>query len=203
MNGTHRGLNRALLGVLGVLLLAAGALAAVAGTSRGFALAWTRTGTRVWARIQEELGAARILESDVSWWTVALVALLLTLGALLVWWIASQGAGRSNQLAWTKAPDGATAVDANVADQAVKAALAANAAVLYASAQSWRVSSSHGETGLKLTIQARTGASPTELMDAVGQVVDGLDGLLGIQLPVLVRITAGARAKFSRTMRVA
>ncbi|ALV47176.1 hypothetical protein MB46_18455 [Arthrobacter alpinus] len=203
MNGTNRGLNRALLAVFGLVLALAGAAALVAGTNRGFAQRWTLAGTTIWARIQERLDAARIPGTDTSWWTVALLALLILIAVLSVCWIASQGTGRSNQLARQDSDAGSTRVDTAVAAQAIKAALAENTQVLSTSVQSWKTRGTAGGPGLKISVQARKGASPAEVSAAVEQLVDGLDELLGIQLPVLVRIKAGTRSKFARTERVA
>lgn len=203
MNGTNRGLNRALLAVFGLVLAMAGAAALLAGINRGFAQRWTSAGNTVWARIQERLDAARIPGTDTSWWTVALLALLILIAVLSVCWIASQGTGRSNQLARQDSDAGNTRVDTAVAAQALKAALAENTQVLSTSVQSWKTRGAAGGTGLKISVQARKGASPAEVSSAVEHLVEGLDELLGIQLPVLVRIKAGTRSKFARTERVA
>ena len=202
MNGTRRGLNRTLLGLTGLALLAAAALGIFAGTSRGFALAWTEAGTNLWARIQERLGAARIPGTDTSWWTVAALALLLAAAVLLVRWIASQGTGRSKQVATLEGATGDTTVDTAVVGQAVKAALAGNTQVLSSSVQSWKTKGTAG-TGLKLSVQARKGASTAELANEVENLVGEIDVLLGTDIPVLVRIKSGTRSRFARTERVA
>ena len=67
MNGTHRALNRTLLGLIGLVLIAVGASSLLAGTSRGFAQRWTDGGTELWAGIQERLDAARIPGTETSW----------------------------------------------------------------------------------------------------------------------------------------
>lgn len=225
MNGTHRGLNRALLGVLGLALAAAGAIAILAGTSPAFAQRWTATGTELWASVQGSLAAAKIPGADISWWSVAVLAALVIVAVLLVCWIASQGTGRSNQLAQQDSnsnteragagsdTSGKTTVDTAVAAQAIKAALADNTQVLATSVQSWNNkswtnmawnnTSGGSNSGLKISIQTRKGASPVEVMAAVDHLVEGLDQLLGFRPPVLVRIKAGTRTLFARTERVA
>lgn len=230
MNGTHRGLNRALLGVLGLALAAAGAIAILAGTSPAFAQRWTATGTELWASVQGSLAAAKVPGADISWWSVAVLAALVIVAVLLVCWIASQGTGRSNQLAQQDSnsdteragagsdTSGKTTVDTAVAAQAIKAALADNTQVLATSVQSWNNKSWNNKSwtnkawnntsggsnsGLKISIQTRKGASPVEVMAAVDHLVEGLDQLLGFRPPVLVRIKAGTRTLFARTERVA
>lgn len=200
MNGTRRGLNRALLALVGLLLIAAGALAVLAGSSQEFAKAWTRTGTEFWARIQEQLAAAKITGQETSWWTVAVMGVLVVAAILLVCWILSQGGGRTNQLARDDGDAGTTTVETAVASQAIKAALAGNKQVLASTVQTWRLK---GGSGLKISLQARKGASPRELTAALDELVNGLDALLGDEIPVLIRIKAGTRSRFARTERVA
>lgn len=213
MNGTHRGLNRALLGVLGLVLVAAGASTILAGTNPAFARRWTTAGTEVWAGVQDSLAAAKIPGADISWWSVGVLAVLVIVAVLLVCWIASQGTGRSNQLAAQDNDTGKTTVDTAVAAQVIKAALVDNTHILAASVQSWNNQSWTNKSrkntgavtnsGLKISIQTRKGASPVEVMAAVDHLVEGLDQLLGFRLPVLVRIKAGTRTLFARTERVA
>lgn len=200
MNGTRRGLNRALLALVGLLLIAAGALAVLAGSSQEFAKAWTRTGTEFWARIQEQLAAAKITGQETSWWTVAVMGVLVVAAILLVCWIVSQGGGRTNQLARDDGDAGTTTVETAVASQAIKAALAGNKQVLASTVQTWRLK---GGSGLKISLQARKGASPRELTEVLDELVNGLDALLGDEIPVLIRIKAGTRSRFARTERVA
>lgn len=203
MNGTRRGLNRTLLGALGAVLMVAGLAAAWAGASGAFARDWAVAGTRAWAAVGQQLAAARIPGTGTSWWTVAAFAAIIVAGVLLVCWMASQGTGRSNQLASREGAGGNTTVDTAVAAEAIKEALAGNPQVLSAKAQSWKTPGTGGTTGLKISVQVRKGASPAEVGAAVDHLVEGLDILLGTRLPVLVRITSGTRSKFARTERVA
>lgn len=203
MNGTHRGLNRTLLGALGALLMFAGAMAAWAGTNTAFAQDWTIAGARAVSGLRDTLAAASIPGAGTSWWTVAVFAALLVAAVLLVCWIASQGTGRSNQLSRDKDVGGDTTVDTAVAADAIKGALADNPQVLATRVQSWKTPGAAAGTGLKISVQVRKGASPAEVGAAVEHLVAGIDGLLGTRLPVLVRIKSGTRSKFARTERVA
>lgn len=203
MNGTPRRLNRVLLGAFGLVLIGTGILAAWSGTSAGFARSLTRRARAAWAGGQQELAAARIPGTDTSWWSVALMAVLLLCAGLLVAWIAAQGTGRSNQLARRHDETGTTTVDAAVAAQMIKEALAGNPQILATSVQAWDSKAAADGAGLKITLQARKGASPAEVGSAVEHQVEMLDQLLGTKVPVLIRIKAGTRTRFSRTERVA
>ncbi|MFM9276226.1 hypothetical protein [Pseudarthrobacter sp. NKDBFgelt] len=57
-------------------------------------------------------------------------------------------------------------------------------------------------TGLQLRLQARPGASPSDLAGMAEELVTGIDAWLGDQIPVLVRITSGARTATARRGRV-
>lgn len=203
MNGTRRTVNRAVLAVLGLVLMGMGAALALAGGNAEFARNWTSTASGVWDRIQEQLAAARIAGQDSSWWTVALLAALIAAAVLLVGWMALQGAGRSGQLLHQEDIGGSTTLDAAVAAQAVDTALAGSPQILGTSVQAWKNQGGRSATGLKITVQARKGASPLEIRDAVEQVVAGMDQLLGREVPVLIRIKAGTRTKLARAGRVA
>ena len=84
MTNTNRALNRAVLGVLGLVLIIAGALTAAAGISTSIAAAWTRIGTQVWSWVQGQLMSARIPNTSTSWWTVAVLGALLVVAVLLI-----------------------------------------------------------------------------------------------------------------------
>jgi hypothetical protein len=199
MTTTNRALNRAVLGVLGVALIIAGALTAAAGFSADVANDWTRIGTQAWAWTQQQLGSARIPNTSTSWWTVAVFGVLLVAAFLLVCWIMSQGGGRTNHVGRHEESDGTTTVESGLAAQAIKDALSGNEQVLSTAVQAWRI---RGTDGLKISVQARKGASPRDVTLTIAELVAGLDALLGEQVPVLIRIKAGARTRFARTERV-
>lgn len=201
MNTTPRGLNRTLLALLGLLLLVAGGALAALGLVPGFAASWRQGGEQSWAWVRNQLHAAAIGGWDLSWWTLAVLLLLVVAAFLLVRWIAAQGGGRSHRLGGRGSVEGrgTTVVDTAVVAQEFLDALAGHGQVLATSVQSWHA---RGADGLTLTVQARKGASPGELTETVQELIAGLDVLLGEQVPVLVRITAGARTRFARASRV-
>jgi len=199
MTNTNRALNRAVLGVLGLVLIIAGALTAAAGISTSIAAAWTRMGTQVWSWVQGQLMSARIPNTSTSWWTLAVLGALLVVAVLLIGWIASQGGGRSSRLGRHQESGGTTTVEATLAGQAIKDELAGNEQILATTVQAWR---SRGIDGLKVSVQARKGASPRDITLTIAELLSGLDALLGEQIPVLIRIKAGTRTRFARTERV-
>lgn len=203
MTGTHRGLNRFLLALTGLLLIAAGTLTASARTVPGLAGHLTATGRAGWDRIRAALASAPLPDGNTSWWTIAAIGVLLLGAALLISWAASQGGGRTRVVAEKPgAGQGTTTVETGLVSRLVTEALAGNRLVLAASVSAWQVRGRAGVVpALKISIQARHGACPRELADTAEQLVAGLDRILGHPVPVLVRITAGTRTRLARPDR--
>lgn len=197
MNGTHRGLNRLLLGLLGLLLFTAGTLTAAAGLDPDIARAWTRTGADTWAWVLQQLRSAPVGDTGISWWTVAILGVLVLAILLLLGWIFSQGGGRSDQIGVhsSSAGNGITTVDTSLAARAIREAMAGDGQVLSTGVSSWKIKGTHG---LKMEIQARKGASPRQIATTAEDTITGLDTLLGEQIPMLVHIRAGTRTRSAR-----
>jgi len=201
MSATNRTLNRLLLGLFGVLLLAAGALTAASGAYPGVASGWTATGETLRKNLSAALAGARISGTDTSWWTIAALALAVVLMILLVAWIASQGGGRTNRAGQRNDPQqpGTTTVEVPLVSALVRDAVGADDRILSAAVTGWKIK---GTDGLKIALQARKGVSPKDLTTAGEDLVRGLDNLLGVQGPVLIRISSGLRSTLSGTERV-
>ena len=199
MSNTNRALNRLLLGLAGLLLVVAGAVTAAAGLMPGVASGWETAGTALTEHARAAVAAAPLPGPARSWWAVAYVAGLLLAAGLCVAWLASQGGGRTPRLAREEdSGQCATAVDAGLVDAAVAQALEGNLLVLGSAVTAWE--SRHG-TGLRLRLQARKGASPRELADTAEDLIRGVDALLGRPVPVLVRITGGAKSRVAAPER--
>lgn len=205
MTGPRRVLSRILLALLGLILIAAGAATAAAGLYPSFAAAWSSRGTVAWNGIQARLAAAPVGSLGISWWTLAALALLAVAVVLLVAWILSRFGRRATSIGARESagnadsPGGTTTVDAGLAAQAVRESLAGRPGVYSTAVSAWK---SHGTRGLKITVQARKGASPRAVADTVEETVRGLDALLGEQVPVLVRIRSGVRSASAGVERV-
>lgn len=201
MNGTHRGLNRLLLGLFGLLLAAAGVLIGAAGIYPGIAAGWNATGTSLREDASAVLASAPIPGTATSWWTTGALALAVIMMILLGAWIASQGRGRSNRVGLRRDPqqNGTTTVETPLVAAAIRAAVSGDDRIIAASVTAWKVKRSDG---LKLTLQARKGVSPKDLAASGEELITGLDNLLGDQGPVLIRIASGLRSGLSGTDRV-
>ena len=205
MNQTPRILNRLLLGLIGALLMAAG----VATTLLMFPAA-----ARWWRSVAADLGEGidGLLRQTTldgqrdSWLWIVLALVMLLIVACMVGWIAAQGRGRSGTLAQDDShadasgqAAGRVIINGSVAEQALKAALQERGDLVNAAVTTYVFD---GEPALRIRVFPRSGVSPHEVATEVTDLVRALDLLVGRQTPVLIRLSAGARTRFTRTERV-
>ncbi|MET3904567.1 hypothetical protein [Paenarthrobacter sp. 4246] len=211
MRQTNRALNRILLALLGLALLGAGAAVIAAGTQPGAADTWTAVASSIRDSARNLVGTAPLPDPVRSWWLVAGTAVLLVGVALNAAWLASQGGGRTPRLAeqldgtvvrngapGTGGARGQTVVDVSLVSTALREALSGNRDVLATSVSAWE---SRRGTALRLRVEARKGSSPRELADTAEELISEIDALLGHPIPVLIRITSGARTQVSASRR--
>ncbi|MEO3941216.1 hypothetical protein V3C41_09065 [Paenarthrobacter nicotinovorans] len=220
MRQTNRALNRIILALLGVALLGAGAAVFAAGTLSGAADTWTTVATSGRDYLRTLAGTAPLPDPLRSWWLVAGIAVLLAGAALSAAWLATQGGGRTPRLAeQLDEPSeaggaledaeaeganslggsrGRTVVDVGLVAAAIREALSTNRDVLATSVSAWE---SRRGTALRLRIEARKGSSPRDLANTAEELIREIDALLGHPMPVLVRITSGARTQVSGPRR--
>lgn len=213
MNGTPRTLNRVLILLFGLLVLALGILLvllasvpAVGAWWRG----WTPTAAEAVGGVFE---GSRVPGTTVSWLWLLLTIAAVVVVLLMIWWVAQQGKGRRDLVAST-GPDGGAgpggefgagevigrvSIAAAAVEQAIHAALAPRKDVLGTSVAAVEF---EGRTALKVRLVARQGADPAAIAAAVEGLVDRLEAVMGVSVPVLVHITSGARSRFSRAERV-
>ncbi len=205
MNGTPRGLNRVLLSLAGLLLLAVGVglvlIASVPAVER-----WWQdyAGAQVdWLVDYEQ--RSRLIVTGQSWVWLAAAAFFVLVVVLMVTWIANQGKGRANTLVAREGnadDDGAAGVvklSSAVAEQALKSALLERTDLLGVSVTSYDFNK---ETALRVRVLPRQGVAPHDVARDVGELVAALDELLGVEVPVLLSIGSAARSRFTKTERV-
>lgn len=202
MNGTPRILNRILIGILGLKLLAIGILllllAAVPAVGRWWQ-GWSAGVWRIWRDLFER---TRFPGRADSWlWIVVVLALLLVIGVMVAW-IAQQGKGRANLLVVEEDPGevpGNVRIGSGVAEQGLRAALADRPDLAGVTVATYEF---RGEPALKIRVQPRQGVDPQRLASEVSALVEALDVAIGKRTPVLIHIAAGARSRFGRAERV-
>lgn len=202
MNSTPTLLNRILIAVLGLMLLAVGALLMLLAAVPAVASWWHAWSAGAWSRVNEAFNATRFPGRTESWlWILVALALLVLIG-LMVAWVAQQGKGRANLLAMEYDPGdvpGDVRIGGGVAEQALKHALANRPDLAGATVATYDVK---GTPALKVRLLPRQGVAPHLLADEVTTLVAALETVVGKNIPVLIHIGAGARTRFSRAERV-
>lgn len=202
MTSTPSVLNRILIGLFGLKLLAVGILLLLLATVPAVGSwwhSWSRAGR---SAMNQAFDSTRFPGRPESWlWIVMALATVLLIG-LMVAWIAQQGKGRSNLLVAEFDPGevpGDVRISGGVAEQALKHALAERPDLAGATVATYDV---HGSPALKIRLQPRQGVAPHLLAAEVAALVEALDAVVGKRTPVLIHISAGARTRFSRAERV-
>jgi len=202
VNGTPRVLNRILVGILGIVLLAVGALLVLLATVPAVARWWQSWSGEVWAGVRGLFERTRFPGRPESWLWMVMVVLLLAVIGLMVAWLAQQGKGRANLLISEddagEVP-GSVRIGGGVAEQALRAALAARPDLAGAAVATYEF---EGEPGLWIRVQPRQGVAPHLLAAEVSALVGALDEVIGRRTAVLIHIGSGARSKFGRAERV-
>ncbi|MBK4348209.1 hypothetical protein [Lacisediminihabitans changchengi] len=168
MTRSNRILNRVILAVLGLVLIAAAAY--VAGGSG--------------------LGLPNIPKPSVGvLWAIVGGAVVVIVLSLI--WILSRGRGRIRHLIEAESADGSVTIDALLVADLVGDALADQPDVVAVSSTGFRM---RRRSVLSLRVTARRGADLARVIRAVDTAVEQLDGVLEQQLPVLLHVTGAVRA---------
>lgn len=202
MTGTPVLLNRILVGILGIKLLAIGVFLVLLSTVPAVATWWHSWSEGAWQGINQAFNSTRFPGRPESWLWIVLVLVTLLLIGLMVAWVAQQGKGRTNLLVSDDdAGDvaGEVRIGGGVAEQALKHALAERPDLAGATVATYAV---NGRPALKVRLLPRQGVAPHLLAAEVATLVDALDTVVGKRTPVLIHIGAGARTRFSRAERV-
>lgn len=200
MNNTNRALNRLFIFIIGVLLVALGAVAVAVGVLPGFRPGWEETAPTIRGGIDEVYGASPMFSTGTSWIGLGVLIALTLLVVALVIFIAKQGKGRTHRLIRDQQTQhGVTVIDAAVAEDVIKDALADRPELVSASVSTFDV---RGTPTLNVSVTARRGVSPKQISRTVETAVHALDSVLGREIPVVVQIGGGFRARTSAATRL-
>ena len=176
MNATNRILNRALLLLVGLVLVAAG-LAGVAVAVRP-----------PWATGVID-GAGRWLANvpaapPVIWATAGLAAAVLAV--LLIAFVFTRGRGRTATVLRAKTAVGVTTVDRDVADAVLAGPLRSRPDVISAHTAVYCVK---GAPAIRFAVTVRQGADLSRVLAAAGRSTADWDALAGRPIPILLHLT--------------
>lgn len=200
MNHTPRLLNRLILGVAGLLLLAVGIAAIALAVAPAIREAWSGPADdglgalgRFWAN------AAESTPGHSLWWiaVIAVAALLIVLAIVVV---TRQGRGRTGQLLTRDGDHTPGSVDlaVGVAEQALTAALTERPEIVSVHVTGYRAGA---HTQLRIDVAPRPGSAPDEIVDLVEARLRDWDALLGAELPALISLTTGMRSRGAGVQR--
>ncbi|GAA1324798.1 hypothetical protein ACFSWE_03225 [Leucobacter albus] len=198
MNATNRGVNRAVLLIIGLALLGAGGAALAAAVWPAAATRWetAMAGAQAWLTAAE--ASTRLHESTtVSWLVVGALALLLAIVVVAVVIVARLGGGRSTTVTREDAgegPLGAVTIAHGFAADALADSLARHDEILASRVSAGRV---RGENVLHVSVTPRQNVSPVEVAALVGTLIDNLELLTGKQTPAFVSIHSSVRSKLA------
>lgn len=178
MTRSNRPLNRIIIAIVGLALIAVGAWEA----------------NRVYEVV--DIGDIGSLETSVLWIVAAgcLVVVILS-----VFWIVTRGRGHSRTVVSRTDESGTTSIDARVAADFIADDLARVADVVGVTSRAYRV---RGTTALELTVTTRRAADVRHVVDSARRAVEELDDVLEERIPVLLHVASGVRANLAREQRV-
>lgn len=198
MNATNRGVNRAVLFVVGAVLLAAGGAAFAAIVWPSAADLWQTGMTNAQAWLRDTEANTRLHESTtVSWLAVAALAVLLAIVVVAVVIIARLGGGRSTTVTRAEAEGGtvgAVTISHSFAADALTDSLARHDEILASRVSAGRV---QGEDVLHVSVTPRQNTSPVEVATLVTTLIDNLALLTGRESPAFVSIRSGVRSRLA------
>ena len=200
MNNTNRALNRSVILVTGLVLLAVATLLGLLATQVTLRDAWTSFTGGVGGTVAGWLQTTPLGDTQNSWIWIVILALLLGVIGLLLGFILRQGRGHSAHLISEQTSDwGTTQVDSTVAEQALHNALSEHPEFLSTRVSTYRVAR---DAVLKVSVTCRRGTSPADVVRVVEQALLALDELLGLRIPALLQISGGFRVRTGRATRV-
>jgi hypothetical protein len=202
MTNTPRVLNRILIGILGLALMAVGVLLILLATVPAVGVWWHVWAGGVLSFWLDLFERTQYPGRPGSWlWLVICLAQVLVL-CLMVAWVAQQGKGRTSLIVTEEDPGGVpgtVGIGGGVPEQALRAALADRPDLASVTVATYEV---RGEPALKIRVEPRQGVAPHALAAEVSALVEALDAVIGKRTPVLIHIGSGTRSRFGRAERV-
>jgi hypothetical protein len=130
----------------------------------------------------------------------AVLVVIVLAVVLLVVFALRQGHGRTGTVVdETVGEHGQTVISSKVAEEAIQDALSARPEFVTSHVSTYRVKRT---PTLKVSVTCRRGVSPADASAIVESTLRALDQLLGRELPALVQISGGFRARVSGSTRL-
>lgn len=201
MNNTNRAVNRTVLLILGIVLIAIGGGVATAAAWPAAGEVWGSAASGVESWTQQAFEATAISGTQLTWVTVAILAAIVLLIALLVALAVRSIRGRKRtplHATGSESDLGRITVTEGFASDALKNALAERDEILSA-----RVTANDikRQPVLHVSITPRQNTSPLRVAETADQLVTNLGVLTGQHLTTYISVHSGLRAKLAHDQR--
>lgn len=200
MNDTNRALNRVLLLVVGIVLLALGAAAVASFAWPPVADTWT-TGTGAARTWLEQAVTATTISGALNWVGIGALALMLILVVCLIILLARLGGGRSRTVLRSvgqENPLGRVTIRDTFVSDALQHSLGRRSEILSSAVTAHDVRS---EPVMQINVTPRQNTSPRQVVEDVDELVTNLAALTGRDVPTYISIRSGLRAKLAADQR--
>lgn len=198
MNSTNRAVNRIILLIVGLLLIAPLALISAASLVPTFKESTVETSSAAASWAAKADSATRFANgSHVTWFGLGLFAAAVIVILFVIFVLSRLGGGRSRsviRLENGSGSQGSVTISPKFAEDAITQALAERGDILSSRVESRRVKDTDV---LHVLVTPRKNVSPAELGECVSKLVQNLSRLTGRENPALVTIHAGLRSKLS------
>lgn len=202
MNRTNRALNRTILLIVGLVLLALGAAAVTVSSWSPAAGYWTRNADAAGAWIEQAVDATTIGTTALSWMAIAALALIVLLVVvLIVTAVRIIGGGRSRTVfrsSGRENPLGRVVVEEGFVSDALTRSLEQRDEILFSNVTADDV---RNEPVLHVSVTPRQNTSPRDVVEHVDQLVANLAALTGRDTPTFISIHSGLRARLADDQR--
>lgn len=206
MKKLPRALNRILLFVFGLLFLATGIALIAAATDaplRDLVLKYRSRLDSEYTSLAQQ-ATFKVSGQQYSWVQVGLIVVAIIVALLLLSWIFSQGGGKIRSLALNAAgkdseKKGEITADLGLLQGIIEDEISDSRWISSLKVASWDVKK---QPGLLLSAAVYKGANPREVKAELDQAIARLDQVLGINMPILVRLTTNWRSNLGSADRV-
>ncbi len=199
MNNTNRVLNRTVLIVVGLLALLIGAAVVAVAVVPVVRAGYESVAPSVQRAVMEWMDTLPLLNTSTNWTWIFVLAFLLLIVIVLLALIFRQGHGQEQTLLRENPTQaGTTIIDSVVAERAIQDSLDDRPEFIASRVSTYRV---RGTPVLKVSVTCRRGVSPRDVTTVIENTLTVFDALLGREIPALIQISGGFRARVSRTTR--
>lgn len=200
MNNTNRALNRILIAFTGLLTLLVGAALIAIAALPAIRASYASAAPAIHGAITDWLKTMPLFDTGSSWGWIFALALLLLIVILLLVFIFRQGQGHQDILLREDTTQtGTTIIDSAVAEHAIQDDLDGRPEFVASRVSTYQV---RGTPVLKISVTCRRGVSPRHVTTMIETTLAAFDAILGRQIPALLQISGGVRARLSRTTRI-